>query len=212
MICIELSKRQKQIIEIVKENEPISSEKIAEKLGMIRATLRPDLSILTMSGILDARPKVGYFYSGKADMNIFQQEAEKYLVEDVMKMPVVVSEESSIYDAIVTLFLEDTGTIYVVSDHYLAGVVSRKDFLKSMMGGGDMNKMPIGMIMTRMPNIATATKGETIIDAANRIVTNEVDSLPVVEVEEIDGKEKLKIIGKVSKSTIAELFVNLCKQ
>lgn len=212
MVVIELTKRQKQIIEIVKNNEPISSEKIAEQLGVIRATLRPDLSILTMSGILDARPKVGYFHSGKSDINVFSQEAEKYLVEDVMKMPVVVTEESTIYDAIVTLFLEDTGTIYVVTNNYLSGVVSRKDFLKTLMGGADMNKMPVGMIMSRMPNLATITKNETIIEAANRIVENEVDSLPVVEVLEVNGKERLKIIGKVSKSTITELFVNLCKK
>lgn len=212
VVVIELTKRQKQIIEIVKNNEPISSEKIAEQLGVIRATLRPDLSILTMSGILDARPKVGYFYSGKADINIFSQEAEKYLVEDVMKMPVVVTEESTIYDAIVTLFLEDTGTIYVVTNNYLSGVVSRKDFLKTLMGGADMNKMPVGMIMTRMPNLATVVKSDTIIEAANRIVENEVDSLPVVEMEEINGKERLKIIGKISKSNITELFVNLCKK
>jgi len=212
VVVIELTKRQKQIIEIVKNNEPISSEKIAEQLGVIRATLRPDLSILTMSGILDARPKVGYFHSGKSDINVFSQEAEKYLVEDVMKMPVVVTEESTIYDAIVTLFLEDTGTIYVVTNNYLSGVVSRKDFLKTLMGGADMNKMPVGMIMSRMPNLATITKNETIIEAANRIVENEVDSLPVVEVLEVNGKERLKIIGKVSKSTITELFVNLCKK
>ena len=174
--------------------------------------MRPDLSILTMSGILDARPKVGYFHSGKSDINVFSQEAEKYLVEDIMKMPVVVTEESSIYDAIVTLFLEDTGTIYVVSNNYLSGVVSRKDFLKTLMGGVDMNKMPVAMIMSRMPNIVTVTKRETIIEAANRIVENEVDSLPVVDVIEINGKEQLKIIGKISKSNITELFVNLCKK
>jgi len=155
---------------------------------------------------------VGYFYSGKSDINVFSQEAEKYLVEDVMKMPVVVTEDSTIYDAIVTLFLEDTGTIYVVANNYLSGVVSRKDFLKTLMGGGDMNKMPVGMIMTRMPNLATVTKNETIIEAANRIVENEVDSLPVVEVMEENGKERLKVIGKVSKSNITELFVNLCKK
>ena len=155
---------------------------------------------------------MGYFYSGKSDINVFSQEAEKYLVEDVMKMPVVVTEDSTIYDAIVTLFLEDTGTIYVVANNYLSGVVSRKDFLKTLMGGGDMNKMPVGMIMTRMPNLATVTKNETIIEAANRIVENEVDSLPVVEVMEENGKERLEVIGKVSKSNITELFVNLCKK
>ena len=57
--------RQLKIIQdIVKENEPITSESIASILNVTRATLRSDLAILTMTGILDARPKVGYFYSG----------------------------------------------------------------------------------------------------------------------------------------------------
>lgn len=58
---MELSNRQDQIIEIVKENGPITGEQIAERLNLTRATLRPDLAILTMAGFLDARPRVGYF-------------------------------------------------------------------------------------------------------------------------------------------------------
>ncbi|MEJ7543235.1 helix-turn-helix domain-containing protein, partial [Staphylococcus intermedius] len=60
---IELIKRQQQIIEIVKSNGPITGEHIADRLSLTRATLRPDLAILTMSGILEARPRVGYYYS-----------------------------------------------------------------------------------------------------------------------------------------------------
>ena len=38
---MELTDRQKQIIEIVKKQQPISGEKIASLLGFARATLRP---------------------------------------------------------------------------------------------------------------------------------------------------------------------------
>lgn len=65
MSPIELNKRQDVILQIVKENGPITGEHIAERLGLTRATLRPDLAILTMAGFLDARPRVGYFYAGK---------------------------------------------------------------------------------------------------------------------------------------------------
>lgn len=58
---IELNKRQEEILEIVKENGPITGEQIAERLSLTRATLRPDLAILTMAGFFDARPRVGYF-------------------------------------------------------------------------------------------------------------------------------------------------------
>lgn len=47
---MELTHRQEQIIEIVKENGPITGENIADRLNLTRATLRPDLAILTMAG------------------------------------------------------------------------------------------------------------------------------------------------------------------
>ena len=58
------TQRQKQIVEIVKSKEPVSGDVIAEELGLAKSTLRSDLAVLTMTGVLDARPKVGYIYSG----------------------------------------------------------------------------------------------------------------------------------------------------
>ncbi|WP_213975256.1 HTH domain-containing protein, partial [Tepidanaerobacter acetatoxydans] len=62
---MELSSRQALIVDIVKKYEPITSEQIADKLNLTRSALRPDLAVLTMLGILEARPRVGYFFAGK---------------------------------------------------------------------------------------------------------------------------------------------------
>ncbi|WP_300302987.1 helix-turn-helix transcriptional regulator [Anaerosolibacter sp.] len=212
MIIIELSERQLKIIEIVKENEPITSEHIAQYLKVTRATLRPDLAILTMSGILDARPKVGYLYSGNNTVSIISEHVKRTKVSDIKSLPIVVDEQTTLYDALVSLFLEDVGSIYVLSHGYLAGVVSRKDFLKNIMGGTDIHKMPVGLIMTRMPNIVTTYPHETALEAAIKIIEHEVDSLPVVEKIEDKGKEHFKVIGKVSKTSITRLFVELGRQ
>ena len=61
---MKLSQRQKEIVEIVKKNQPVSGEKISELLDVSRATLRSDLSFLTLVGILEATQNVGYTYSG----------------------------------------------------------------------------------------------------------------------------------------------------
>ncbi|WP_110941301.1 helix-turn-helix transcriptional regulator [Geosporobacter subterraneus] len=212
MIILELSERQQRIVEIVKENEPITSEQIAALLKVTRATLRPDLAILTMSGILDARPKVGYLYSGNNGVNIISEQIRKTRVSDIKSIPVIVDEQTSLYDGIVALFLEDVGSIYVVSKGYLTGVVSRKDFLKSIMGGMEIHKVPVGLIMTRMPNIVLTYPHETALEAAIKIIEHEVDSLPVVEKEIIGGKELFKVVGKISKTNIARLFVELGRQ
>ena len=45
---MKLTKRQKEIVEIVKKDQPVSGEKISELLDVSRATLRSDLSFLTL--------------------------------------------------------------------------------------------------------------------------------------------------------------------
>lgn len=209
MITIEFSERQQKIIEIVKEQEPITSEQIAKILKVTRATLRPDLAILTMTGMLDARPKVGYLYSGNKPVDIISEKIHRIKVNDIKSIPVVVDEQTTLYDALVILFLEDVGSIFVVAEGYLAGVVSRKDFLKNIMGGTDINKVPVGLIMTRMPNIIMTYTNETALEAAIKIIDHEVDSLPVVEKVEVGEKEYYKVVGKVSKTNITRVFVEL---
>ncbi|MDD4335542.1 MAG: HTH domain-containing protein, partial [Desulfotomaculaceae bacterium] len=49
---MKLTKRQENILEIVTNHGPITGERIAGMLSLTRATLRPDLAILTMSGLL----------------------------------------------------------------------------------------------------------------------------------------------------------------
>lgn len=193
----------------MKRNQPITSEAIATQLKLTRSTLRPDLAILTMSGILDARPKVGYFYTGRTSLTYISEKIRNIRVADVKSVPIVVDESTSLYDSIVLMFLEDVGSIYVTSKGFLSGVVSRKDFLRNAMGGMDLNKVPIGMIMTRMPNIIFVEQKDSVLDAAVKLIDHEIDSLPVVE-KDTEGKN-YKVIGRITKTTITRLFVELGK-
>lgn len=213
MIAIEFTSRQKQIVELVKQFQPITSEQLAAKLNMTRAALRPDLTILTMSDILEARPKVGYFYSGKSVNNIGSDFIKSLKVADIKTTPVVVDESVTVYDAIVTLFLMNVGTIYVQSKGALTGVVSRKDFIKIAIGNNDIHNMPVGMIMSRMPNIIYVMDTDSAYDVAVKLITHEIDSMPVVELfRNEEGKELYKITGKVSKTNMTKLLYDLCKQ
>ena len=206
MIVIQLNQRQQKIIEIVKESEPITSEQIASMLNVTRATLRSDLAILTMTGILDARPKVGYFYSGINKLNLVGDDIKNKKVEEIMSIPVIAKKDDSIYEVIVNMFLSDVRSIFIIDEEEsLCGIVSRKDLLKATIGGADMNKMPIGMIMTRTPNIITVEKEESVIIVAKKIIEHEIDSIPVVE--NIDGKTR--VVGKISKTNITRLFLEI---
>lgn len=208
---MKLTNRQEEIIRIVKEGQPVTSEALAEKLGVTRAALRADLAILTMTGILDARPKVGYVYSGKKVNDDLLENICKIRVEDIMSKPVTVNESTMVYDAIVYLFLNDVGTVFIENNGNLVGAASRKDFLKIAIGGTDIHKIPVSIIMTRMPNIIYGLKDESAYSLAKKIIEHEIDSIPIVEKISVDenGKEGLKIIGKISKTNITKLFVKL---
>lgn len=206
---MKLTPRQEEIIRLVKEGQPITSESLATTLGVTRAALRPDLAILTMTGILEARPKVGYIYSQKPSHSMVYDYIIDIKVKDVMSSPVVVNEETTVYDAIVHLFLNDVGTLFVENKGALVGAVSRKDFLKIAIGGTDIHKVPVGVIMTRMPNIIFVEKEDSAYLSAQRIIEHEVDSLPVIERNFEKQKEVLKIVGKISKTNITKLFVNM---
>lgn len=196
-------------MELVKKGAPITSEQLADKIGVTRAALRPDLAILTMTGILDAKPKVGYIYSNKPSYSLLYDYIRNINAEDIMSKPVVVDENTTVYDAIVNLFLNDVGTLFVENNGILTGAVSRKDFLKIAIGGTDMKNVPVGIIMTRMPNIVFLERKDTAYTAAQKIMEHEVDCLPVIEKSMEDSKEILKIVGKVSKTNITRLFVKM---
>ena len=189
---IPLSDRQKKIAEIVRRSGPITGTEIAGELGLTRAALRSDLAILTMGGILDARPRVGYFYTGKSTLGMLVEELSSITIEDIMSVPIVVSASKSAYDAVVTMFLEDVGTLFVVDGKgCLFGVISRKDLLKaSLRQGADLHNLPLAMVMQGLSKI--------------------VDCLPVVLPFD-EKKVKWKLVGRVSKTNMTRLLAELAE-
>jgi CBS domain-containing protein len=206
---IELSSRQETILQIVKNEGPITGENIAEKLSLTRATLRPDLAILTMAGFLDARPRVGYYYSGKTGSQLFTEQIKKMRVKDYQSVPVVVQESASVYDAISAMFLEDVGTLFVVNKQsHLVGVLSRKDLLRASLGKQNLAEIPTNIIMTRMPNITTCAKDDLVMEVARVLIEKQIDGVPVVKAA-VKDEEGLEVIGRITKTNITRALVDL---
>ncbi|MDQ0244485.1 CBS domain-containing protein/biotin operon repressor [Bacillus fengqiuensis] len=206
MRTIELNKRQEQILQIVKDHGPITGEHIADRLNLTRATLRPDLAILTMAGYLEARPRVGYFYTGKTGAQLLTDKIRKVKVGEYQSVPVVVNEGVSVYDAICTMFLEDVGTLFVVDEHsLLVGVLSRKDLLRASIGKQELTSIPVNIIMTRMPNITFCEREDYLINIGKTLIDKQIDAMPVVKKTNI-GYE---VVGRITKTNITKLLVAL---
>ncbi|MFP3719974.1 CBS domain-containing protein [Niallia circulans] len=204
---MKLSERQEKIIKIVKEYQPVSGEKVSDLLDVSRATLRSDLSFLTLVGILQATPKIGYTYSGSDLEKFFFFKTFNTKVNEIMMPPLMVNQDTSIRDAITTLFMYDVGSLYVTGEEkLLLGVLSRKDLLRASLNT-NIDQTPVAVCMTRVPHIKVCKKDMDILEAASILQDFEVDSLPVVE----DENER-KVIGKITKTRILNFIIQQARK
>ena len=211
MSIIALSNRQKRIAEIVRLEGPITGEHIAERLNVTRAALRSDLAILIMGGILDARPKVGYYYTGKNTIGMLMEEISNICVKDLQSVPIAIGQDKSAYEAIVTMFLEDVGTVFILDESgLLSGVVSRKDLLKAAINNADLHNLPVVMVMTPLSKIVVVNEDESVASAARKVIDNEIDSLPVVRAVNV-GKRSYEVVGRITKTNFTRLLVDLAE-
>ncbi|MNH99908.1 Transcriptional repressor CcpN [compost metagenome] len=212
---IELTIRQKEIIELVKKHAPIIGEQIAEMLGISRPTIRSDLSVLVMLGYLDAKPKVGYFLGSALQPEGQWVSKIKHLkVKDIQGLPVIIRDTATVHDAVVTLFLENVGSLIVADEEgTLLGIVSRKDLLKVTLGNPNVASMPISLVMTRQPNLVTVGEEDSVVEAARKMIHHQIDSLPVVikHVEE-GNRNRVEVVGRITKTSMTNLLLDLVSE
>ncbi|MGN8645229.1 helix-turn-helix transcriptional regulator [Gracilibacillus sp. HCP3S3_G5_1] len=205
---IDFTMRQKEIMNILAKHEPITAEQIAEMLGVSKGTLRSDLAVLVMTGQIEAKPKVGYFLANNVNQENQQAIWKQTLVKDIQGVAVTVQGTTSVNDAVISLFLEDVGSLIVVDENnYLEGIVSRKDLLKVTLGNPQATTMPVQLVMTRQPKVYSIEADKSVYEAAKMMIYYEVDSLPVVKA--IDDSHKVKVIGRITKTNIVKALIDL---
>lgn len=161
-----------------------------------------------MLGYIDAKPKVGYFAGPEG----WKEKAElapvaERKVREVMGVPIVLRDTATVGDAVIALFLENVGNLTIVdASGSLTGIVSRKDLLKATYGNPQSSSMPLSMVMTRYPNIVTASPDETVREAMGKMIAHEVDGLPVVQKTEAGGAAKTEVLGRITKTTVVKLL------
>lgn len=205
---MKLTDTQRTIVELLKDEGHMSQSDIAEKLGVAKSSIRGDLALLTTLEILGARQSYGYYYQGKKNYILFAELLKSFPIENIMSMPVIIEERTSVYDAIVTMFLENVGSIYITKNGNLVGVVSRKDLLRAAIGNQDLNNTPVNVVMTRMPNIKTVTPETSVFECAKIIVESQIDGVPVIELDrKVPGV--VRVVGRITKTNITNLFVRM---
>ncbi|WP_139996270.1 CBS domain-containing protein [Paenibacillus paridis] len=199
-----------ELLELVKRHAPITGEQLAEYLGVSRPTLRSDLSLLVMLGLLDAKPKVGYFLGNSYRANSEPvQQFNSMKVREVQGVPVNVPDSLSVHDAVITLFTENADTLLVVNEQKrFVGIVTPKDLLKITLGNAGAAAIPVSMVMTRYPNIVTLMPDDSVMEAIRKMSLHQVDCLPVIVPREEQPTDP-EVTGWVSKSSIIRLMADI---
>ena len=189
---MELTERQRRILMMLREKSLLSGDEIAQNLNVTKSALRTDFSILTGLKLITAKQNKGYIYN-------------EYIIKrvrDYMSPQNSINVKTSVYDAIIHLFNFDLGTLIVGENEKLVGIISRKDLLKAALNGKNIEKIPVSMIMTRMPNIVHCFEDDNIMEAIEKLIKHEIDSLPVLRKE----KGKLSLVGRFTKTNVTKLF------
>lgn len=190
---MDLTERQKKILIMLKEKSLLSGDEIAQNLNITKSALRTDFSILTTLKLITSKQNKGYSYNNKCTT---------IKVRDCISPQNSIDIRTSVYDAIIHLFNYDLGTLVVVENEKLVGIISRKDLLKATLNKKNIEKTPVSMIMTRMPNIVHCFEDDNIIEAIEKLIKHEIDSLPVLRKE----KGKLSLVGRFTKTNVTKLF------
>jgi CBS domain-containing protein len=178
---------------MLKEKSLLSGDEIAQNLNITKSALRTDFSILTTLKLITSKQNKGYSYNNKCTT---------IKVRDCMSPQNSIDIRTSVYDAIIHLFNYDLGTLVVVENEKLVGIISRKDLLKAALNKKNIEKTPVSMIMTRMPNIVHCFEDDNIKEAIEKLIKHEIDSLPVLRKE----KGKLSLVGRFTKTNVTKLF------
>ena len=87
------------------------------------------MEVLAKLGYLEAKPKVGYII--KSRQNTYYKDKK---VSDVMSVATIISEKSSLHDAVVSIFLEDVGSLFVNGEKGVPYINVETDFSQSDIG------------------------------------------------------------------------------
>ena len=188
-----LTERQHRILEIIKKKSPISGDEIAVLLSLSKSALRTDFSILTKLNLVISKQNKGYIFNNKCTL---------LEVKNYMSPQNSIDIKTTVYDAIIHLFNFDLGTLVVVDKDKLAGIISRKDLLKSVLNNKNIEKTPVSIIMTRMPNIVYCFEDDSVLEAIKKLIDHEIDSLPVLRKE----NGKISLVGRFTKTNVMKLY------
>ncbi len=126
------------------------------------------------------------------------------LVKDVMNKNVVVAKPIvTLREAARVMGEMNMGSLVIMEDEKLVGIVTSTDILKAIGEGKDPDKVTIGEIATK--NVITIQADEPLEKAVDLMVKNKIKRLPVLMNEKLVGIITVSDIAIVEPKIVASI-------
>jgi CBS domain-containing protein len=124
-------------------------------------------------------------------------------VSDVMTQASISDSPSdTLRSAAECMWRQQTGSVVVMEQDNLVGIITERDVLKAAAQGMDVDKTTVGEFMTR--TVITVPSSDSVRDAARLMAQHWIRHLPVVE----DGR----VVGVLSQRDIVGIFAALWRE
>ncbi len=116
---------------------------------------------------------------------------------DIMKEPITIDSNASLEEAILKLINTGVGSLIVVENNKLVGIVTKRDIIWSIMyGGKNIVNTKVSEVMTKQ--LITVKPDTSLHDIVDIMLNNNISHLPVVDNDEL--------IGIISDRDLVELL------
>ena len=124
----------------------------------------------------------------------------RHLLETKGREVISIGEDASVFDAIQLMADRSIGSLLVMQDRNLSGIVTERDYArKVILKGRSAKNTSVGDIMS--VEIMTATPEQTVRDCMTLMTERRIRHLPVVDEGDVVG---LISIGDLVKAIISE--------
>ncbi len=166
----------------------------------------PDVAMVDVNVELDRAEAHRLELPAASDEEVEPGSAGSESVGTVMRTPITVGSDSTL-DAVARAMREhDRGSVLVVDDRQLIGILTARDVLRAVAGGVSPADAHARSWMTAAP--ITAVPHTPLDVAADTMIAHGIHHLPVVEDEEVVGMVDLRDVTR-SRSGSARLAVGL---
>jgi signal-transduction protein with cAMP-binding, CBS, and nucleotidyltransferase domain len=123
----------------------------------------------------------------------------KHLLESKGRHIISVAPGTSVFDAIKVMADETIGSLIVMEDERLLGIVTERDYArKVILKGRSSENTPVSEIMTQ--DVMTTSSAKTVNDCMELMTERRIRHLPVVE----DGR----VIGMISIGDLVQAIIS----